>query len=106
MTDKAARKHMTNMPTFTGSSSYVVPGSASTADSIHPDRFTVTYSGSKKADEFGKLEKAVYAHIRAIRTLGRTSVNTAEIAAALSIPVIDVDRAVANLRDKGVKLAA
>jgi DNA-binding MarR family transcriptional regulator len=46
---------------------------------------------------------AVYAHIRAIRALGRTEVNTSDIAEALSLPVAEVNRAVSSLKKKGVK---
>jgi len=51
------------------------------------------------------VESAVYAYIRAIRTLGRTTVNTIEIAAALSIPVSKVNAALDALRRKGVRVA-
>lgn len=59
-----------------------------------------------KASDATSIERAVYAHIRAIRTLGRTSVNTAEIAKALSLSISQVERAVAGLKDKGVKVVA
>jgi hypothetical protein len=51
------------------------------------------------------LEAAVYLHIRAIRTMGRTSINTAEIADALAVSLDDVQRAISALKDKGVKVA-
>lgn len=60
----------------------------------------------KDSRSFARIEKAVYAHIRAIRSLGRTTVNTAQIARALSVPIKDVDQAVAKLRTKGVRLAS
>lgn len=50
-----------------------------------------------------KIERAVYSHIRAIRTLGRTQINTSDIADALSLDVKDVNRAVTKLRAKGVR---
>lgn len=50
-----------------------------------------------------QIETAVYSHIKAMRALGRTSLNTTEIARALSISRKDVERAVPNLRDKGVR---
>lgn len=53
-----------------------------------------------KPDE---IERAVLAHIRAIRTLGRMEVNTLEIAEALALPVSDVNRVVDRLKGKGVK---
>ena len=52
-----------------------------------------------------KVQSAVYSHIRALRALGKTSVNTAEIAEALNISQKAVIRAVRELSDKGVKVA-
>lgn len=49
------------------------------------------------------VERAVYAHIQAMRSLGRTSINTADIAKALSLSRAQVERAAANLRERGVK---
>lgn len=51
------------------------------------------------------IERAVYAHIRAMRALGRTRTNTAEIASALGINPGRVLEAVRNLQAKGVRLA-
>lgn len=50
------------------------------------------------------IQGAVYAHIRAVRALGRTRLNTAEIAEALSLSIGEVNRAVASLKTKGVRL--
>lgn len=50
-----------------------------------------------------KVENAVYAYIRAIRALGRTTVNTTDIAKALHLNVSAVDQAISSLRQKGVK---
>jgi predicted transcriptional regulator len=49
------------------------------------------------------IQNAVYAHIQAIRALGRKEINTAEIADALSLPVSEVNRAISALKRKGVK---
>lgn len=49
------------------------------------------------------VEGAVYAQIQALRALGRTSVNTTEIADALKLPISLVNETVARLRQKGVK---
>lgn len=46
---------------------------------------------------------AVYGYIRAIRALGRTEINTVEIAHALSLPVSEVNHAISLLKEKGVK---
>jgi predicted transcriptional regulator len=47
---------------------------------------------------------AVYGYIRAIRALGRTGINTSEIAAALSLPMSTVNQAVSSLRSQGVRI--
>ncbi len=51
------------------------------------------------------VENAVYGYIRAIRALGRTNITTGEISRALEIPLEQVDAAVSNLKNKGVKVA-
>src|SRR5262245_37390849 len=69
----------------------IVTTSASVVDSFRPkDRQT-------------NLEDAVYAHIHAVRSLGRTQINTAEIAAALGINVGRVSEVLSRLRAKGVR---
>lgn len=52
------------------------------------------------------IENAVYAYIQAVRTLGRTTINTEDIARALSVASADVEKVVGNLRDKGVRRVA
>jgi len=57
-------------------------------------------------ESFGhrNIENAVYAHIRAMRELGKTQLNTAEIAEALGLSVTEVDSTLAALKKKGVKV--
>jgi hypothetical protein len=50
------------------------------------------------------VQNAVYAYIRAVRALGRTEINTREVAAALSLPVVKVDGAISSLKKKGVRV--
>lgn len=50
-----------------------------------------------------KIQRAIYAHIRAVRALGRERITTGEIAEALSLPVSEVNRAVTGLKKKGVR---
>jgi hypothetical protein len=50
-----------------------------------------------------KLRLAILAHIKAIRTLGRTKINTQEIADALSISVQEVNDALEALKKHGVR---
>jgi hypothetical protein len=51
------------------------------------------------------IEAAVYSYIQALRALGKTQVNTAEIARALGLPVSNVDQVVPKLNEKGIKRA-
>ena len=51
-----------------------------------------------------EIEAAVYAHIRAMRALGHTHVNSLAIARALSLPISDVEVAMRQLSDKGVRV--
>ena len=46
---------------------------------------------------------AVYSHIRAMRTLGHGTINTSDIAKALSLPMSQVSLAVDMLEGRGVK---
>jgi len=50
-----------------------------------------------------KLVDAVYAHVRALRSLGQTRINTADIADALSLNRREVERAISALEDRGVR---
>lgn len=50
------------------------------------------------------VENAVYGHIRAVRALGRTTVDTGQIARALGIPIHEVDRVIVKLNSRGVRL--
>lgn len=50
------------------------------------------------------IENAVYGHLRAIRALGRTRIDSSEISQALKLSVAAVERALNNLTKKGVKI--
>jgi hypothetical protein len=52
------------------------------------------------------IESAVYAHIQAVRALGRTTINTFEISKALGLPLAAVDSTLELLKKKGIKVAA
>jgi hypothetical protein len=52
-----------------------------------------------------KIERAVYSHIQAVRTLGHKRINTEQIAEALGLPVSAVNATIVSLKRKGVKLA-
>jgi hypothetical protein len=49
------------------------------------------------------VRSAVYAYIKAIRALGRQSINTSDIAAALGITETEARRAVRELHGKGLR---
>ena len=52
------------------------------------------------------LEDAIFTYVQAIRALGRTQLNTVEIAEALSLRVAEVDAAVVRLRERGIRTVA
>jgi hypothetical protein len=64
----------------------------------------VTPRNAHVARQGKNVQNAIYAYIRAIRALGRDTVNTIEIAEALSLTVPEVNRAIAALEKRGVKI--
>ena len=50
------------------------------------------------------IESAVYAHIQAIRALGRTRTDSWEIAKGLGISQKEVEKTIASLTKKGVRV--
>ncbi len=57
----------------------------------------------RKARTNKNVQNAVYAYIRAVRALGRTKINTTEVADALSLPVAEVNGALSSLKKRGVR---
>jgi hypothetical protein len=51
------------------------------------------------------VEAAVYGFVRAVRALGKTQINTADIAKALGLPVSKVDEVLPKLIGKGIRRA-
>jgi hypothetical protein len=51
------------------------------------------------------IEAAVYGYIQALRALGKTQINTAEIARALGIPISIVASVLPKLGEKGIRRA-
>lgn len=78
----------------------------STLTNASSGSWTTTSLSSGSAVKPASVEAAVFAHIKALRALGRTTVNTGEIARALALPLRDVEAAAARLRSKGVRTAA
>jgi len=60
--------------------------------------------GQRSSRDRKKVTDAVYTHIRAMRALGHSRVNSWAIARALSLPINEVEAAMRNLRDKGVRV--
>lgn len=81
-----------------GQSFFVTTGSTTHSELAVPRRV----SKSKKRDR-KDLVAAVYAYIKAVRALGRTIVNSKEIANALDVSVKDVEQAAKQLKERGVK---
>ena len=82
------------------------PTHSSSGSPLAVDVFEIPHHGKQKMTLTPKtqnIEGAVFAHIKAVRALGHTEVNTDQIAAALSVPVSAVNAAITKLRDKGVK---
>jgi DNA-binding IclR family transcriptional regulator len=50
------------------------------------------------------IESAIYAHIQAVRALGKTKIAPEEIARALDLPVSAVERSLSALNSKGVRV--
>ena len=50
------------------------------------------------------VRNAVYFHIQAVRSMGRTTIHTAEIADSLGLPRIYVDEAIVSLQSRGVRV--
>ena len=95
------------MNDVSSSPTVLVPRDSATASSTvtivnvpHQERTVRTGTGAFSK----KVEAAVYSHIRAVRGLGRTTINTAEIAAALNLPRVIVEQAITGLAKKGVKI--
>jgi hypothetical protein len=60
--------------------------------------------GTPKLSGRGNVQSAVYAHVRALRALGKTRVNSADIARSLGLSVREVEIAMVDLRDRGIKV--
>jgi hypothetical protein len=68
-----------------------------------PVEFTTAINQAPPQIKSKDVQRAVYAYIQAIRVLGRTEINTIEIADALALPIVLVNQAAAALRRKGVR---
>lgn len=88
------------------------PSIATTSTTSSPLTTTVTISvGAKGAATVSTrkvstsaLENAVYAHIQAVRALGKTKISPEEIARALHLPLSTVQQSISALQSKGIKV--
>lgn len=88
-------------PSATTSVFAALEGFDATSDAIQVER-----AAGNSIGRASSVESAVFAHIRAMRALGRVTANTAQIARALSVTTREVDQAVSRLHDRGVKLVS
>jgi hypothetical protein len=106
MTEKSNEGRATAqvLPTTSGTLSTVpLIDPATTAATESAPIFSVSFATRDHNANDERIESAVYSHIQALRTLGHTRVNTVRIAKALNLKQRIVDRAVADLRAKGVE---
>lgn len=99
----STKRTFTSVSSTTGTQAFI----SAFVPTVSANRFTVGSDavppGSKSVES--AREKAVFAYLRGLRALGQTEISTDKIASALSLPLGDVERAVAALRHKGVKVA-
>ncbi len=96
------QKLQTNPSSVTAST--VTTWSRGTSSSESMFFYDINIGGRRGTRVQKAIEAAVYAHIRALRALGHARVNSLAVARALSLPVTDVDAAIRNLSDKGVRV--
>ena len=96
------QKLQTDPSSATESTATIWPNGTSSAG---PTFFSAIKIGGRRGTRTQKqIEAAVYAHIRAMRALGHTQVNSLAVARALSLPISDVEVAMRQLSDKGVRV--
>jgi len=85
---------------------------SSTADTYEARRpipattsFRVSVTTPRLPRNSEAIEAAVYSYIQALRALGKTQVNTAEIARALGLPMSNVEKALPKLTERGIRRA-
>lgn len=83
---------------------YFFPAASGTVTSTDVDPSAFPVHRPQRALSDRAIANAVYAYIRAARSLGRSALNTADIADALSLPVHRINQAVSALRHKGVRI--
>jgi hypothetical protein len=91
-------------PTAAGSSIINTDAASTTGMNIYTPADGRGRSRNVLSHSQKNIESAVYGHIRAVRALGRTTVDSHGIARALGLSPAAVTQALQNLADKGVKI--
>lgn len=89
----------------TAADSFFAPLEPVTANEHRIAATRIKPKSSKPMKAAREVEIAIYEHIRAMRTLGHKSLNSNDIARALSLPREIVEQALAGLSTLGVRVA-
>jgi hypothetical protein len=92
---------LTMFPSTSVTASTTAPMTVTTTTSVGA-KATVTVSAHKVSAS--DLQEAVYAHIQAVRALGKTKITPEDIARALELPLSTVEGSLSALQTKGVKV--
>lgn len=101
----AKNVRLESFPSFVTTTGVPTITSVSSSTSMGSVRINASAGNQPAKKVSSEVERAVFAHIQAVRALGRNEINTFEIAQALSLSPETVVMAVARLRDKGVRIA-
>ena len=101
MISKSKGEYVTVVGSKTTQSHHVTYStSTGPAEKIHVERIPSPW---KDISDHAARE-AVYNHLRLLRSQGRTTVSTDEVAKGLSLPLSQVERIIDQLRPRGVKV--
>lgn len=95
------KKEFTDVSTTT-STHAVVAGSGTVASESIATGAAVVLTEQEVADDIAL--RAIYNHLRFLRSLGKTEVRIDEVARALSISISQVERIASRLTSRGVKV--
>ena len=101
MTQTQEYSFFSNVSSSDGAASFSVPGTTLRWADLGLDLDSARQPSDDQLVE--AVRNAVYLHIQAIRSMGRTTIHTAEIADSLGLPRIYVDAAINSLRPRGVR---
>jgi hypothetical protein len=96
-----------NSAQTTPTSAQTILGTSTSTSSNHAT-FSVPHHAAaapSKSASRKELEAAVYNYIRAVRALGRDTIDLIDIAKALSLSINEVQSTLPALKEKGVKIA-